>query len=78
MLADVEVDHGPRPAARRIQREAAGEAEGIQYNAAFGEGLHSAAVLTLVEKETGLLTAQHVGLEAQAVFEEQNWRNRDA
>src|SRR2546421_96585 len=70
VCADVEVGDRSRSAASRIDREAAGKAERVQHVAALGQRFDDAAVLALIEKEAGLLSAQHIGFETQAGFQE--------
>ena len=70
VCADVEVGDRSRSAARRIDGKATGKTEHVQHITSSGEGFDDAAVLALVEKKTGLLPAQHVGLETQTGFQE--------
>src|ERR1041384_2232512 len=54
--ADVEVGDGRGAAARRVKREPAGKAEGVQNAAAFGERFDRSTILALVQEEAGFLT----------------------
>ncbi len=68
MRADVEIGHGCCPAARGIDREAAGKAERIQHAPSARQHFHRAPVFPLVEEESGLLPAHNIGLKTHAVL----------
>src|SRR6186713_2406229 len=70
VLADVEIGHPLRPAAGGIKREAAGEAEGVENCPAARQRFDEAAVLALIEEESGLLPLPDIRLEADAIFAE--------
>src|SRR5947208_11005153 len=69
VCADLEVSDRGCSAARRVNRKAAGETERVQHVTSSGERFDDAAVLALVEKEAGLLSAQHVRFETQTGFQ---------
>src|ERR1035441_4823180 len=68
--ADIQVGDGNGTAARGIQGKAPGKAEGIQHPATVGQGLDEAAVVTLVEKKTCLLSADHIDFETKSRLQE--------
>ena len=70
--ADVEVGHGNCAATRGIDREAAGKTERVQHPPAARQRFHLAAVLALVEKETGFLSPHHIRLKTDAVLGKNN------
>src|ERR1700745_1594776 len=72
MRADIEIRHAPRATPRGIKREPAGKAKRIQDSSVSGEGFDSPPVLSLIEKEAGLLTVQDVGFEPQPAFPKDN------
>ena len=53
-----------------MERECAGEAEGIEDIGSLGDGGEAAAVVALVEVETGFLAVADIGEELKTVFEE--------
>src|SRR5437773_2654472 len=73
--ADVEVCRGLRATPRLVEREAAGEAEHVQHVAAARHRAGAPAVIALVEEESGLLSAHHVGFEADSRFEKNHRPN---
>ena len=72
MRADVQISHRLRATARRIQREAAGKTERVQHRLPVRQSFDDAAVLALIEKESRLLPAPDIGLEADVVFKKDN------
>src|SRR6185369_1402360 len=66
----IQIRHCHRSASRRIEREPAGKTKRVQHPAAVRQGFHQTPVFALVQKKACLLPTQHIGLEAQAGFQE--------
>jgi len=78
VLTDIHIGDRLRSASRRVERESAGEAESIQDIRPLREFADPLPILTLIEKETGLLPFHRIRLEADPVFEKDDdpieWR----
>ena len=72
MFAAINIRDGLGPAACRVERKTAGVAEDVQHFGAVAQWPHGLPVLSLVEKESGLLTVDDVGGEADSVFNKLN------
>jgi hypothetical protein len=70
VLTDVDIRDRAGPGAGGVERECAGEAEGIEDIGSLGDGGEAAAVVALVEVETGFLAVADIGEELKTVFEE--------
>ena len=55
--ADVQIGHRCRAAARRVNRETAGEAERIEHTPPLRQRFDSTPVFALIQEEAGLLSA---------------------
>lgn len=67
-LTDIDGVHGFGTATQGVEGEAAGVAEHIEDVFPFGVTLYECTVLSLVDKETCLLSPQPIDAELQAVF----------
>ena len=70
--ADIQIRDRLRPATRRVEREAAGEAERIQNLTPIGQRSHPMPVLALIQEEPGLLPTDDVRLEAQSILQKRD------
>ena len=70
MRADIQVGDGNGTAARGIQGKAPGKTEGIQHPATVGQRFDEATVVTLIEKEPRLLSADDIDFKTKSRFQE--------
>ena len=69
---DIKIGHGCGAPASGVEREPTAETERVEHALPLGDGLHPSTVLSLIEKESSLLTSQDFGLEVNSGFQKKH------